>query len=70
VKQSETVIVSNEEFDMLGLQMVLDIHFFKQMMHPRIQPNPGTRIGPLSLGSLPLGDAREATVKELDLLDA
>jgi len=29
-----------------------------------------TRIGALSLGSLPLGDAREATVKELDLLDA
>eukprot|EP00434_Breviolum_minutum_P040391 symbB.v1.2.035890.t1/scaffold4941.1/size32609/5 len=29
-----------------------------------------TRIGPLSLGSLPLGDAREATVKELELCPA
>ena len=58
---SGTVIVSMKSL------MCWDYKWFLASKNPT---DPGTRIGPLSLGSLPLGDAREATVKELELLDA
>ena len=62
------LLLSNEQVDMLDYKWFST--FFQTNDASKNPTDPGTRIGPLSLGSLRLGDAREATVKELDLLDA